>query len=326
MSATAVADRRGMRADDTYERSCAKKRECEDDRCGLVAWLGGGGVEHEGETVVVDPLRTRGATFAASAPPRTRSLPPVLAASVARPPGWSATCTATTPTPTPWRRRSRRAPWSTTPSGGAMRTWRSPRPSTSSARPSSSDGGPTWDSVDASARSPSRRSRPSTALGDPQVSWLVEAGDAASCIWATPLFHGGWWQMARRAGPFDVVLAPINGAVVDFPHQQPASPLPAAMVPEQAALAGELLGAGTVIPMHYGGFVRATTCRSRTLGSGSRRPRAGGPTAPPRSRRARRSARTSRAVVWCGLDLGAIKGAGVGAHEMEVCGDARRCG
>ena len=46
----------------------------------------------------------------------------------------------------------------------------------------------------------------------------------------------------------------MNGPAVDFPHQQPASPLPAAMVPEQAALAGELLGAGTVIPMHYGGF------------------------------------------------------------------------
>jgi L-ascorbate metabolism protein UlaG (beta-lactamase superfamily) len=68
------------------------------------------------------------------------------------------------------------------------------------------------------------------------------------------VFHGAWWQMARRAGPFDVVFAPVNGAVIDFPHQQPASPLPAAMEPEQAALAGELLGAGTVVPMHYGGF------------------------------------------------------------------------
>ena len=68
------------------------------------------------------------------------------------------------------------------------------------------------------------------------------------------VFHGAWWQMARRAGPFDVVFAPVNGAVVDFPHQQPPSPLPAAMEPEQAALAGELLGAATVVPMHYGGF------------------------------------------------------------------------
>jgi L-ascorbate metabolism protein UlaG (beta-lactamase superfamily) len=91
-------------------------------------------------------------------------------------------------------------------------------------------------------------------LGDPQVSWLVEAGGVRALHLGDTVFHGAWWQMARRAGPFDVVFAPVNGAVVDFPHQQPASPLPAAMEPEQAALAGELLGAGTVVPMHYGGF------------------------------------------------------------------------
>jgi L-ascorbate metabolism protein UlaG (beta-lactamase superfamily) len=91
-------------------------------------------------------------------------------------------------------------------------------------------------------------------LGDPQVSWLVEADGVGALHLGDTVFHGGWWQMARRAGPFDVVLAPINGAVVDFPHQQPASPLPATMVPEQAALAGELLGARSVVPMHYGGY------------------------------------------------------------------------
>ena len=91
-------------------------------------------------------------------------------------------------------------------------------------------------------------------LGDPQVSWLVEAGGGRVLHLGDTVFHGAWWQMSRRAGPFDVVFAPINGAVVDFPHQQPASPLPAAMEPEQAALAGELLGARTVVPMHYGGY------------------------------------------------------------------------
>ena len=91
-------------------------------------------------------------------------------------------------------------------------------------------------------------------LGDPQVSWLVQANGTRVLHLGDTVFHGGWWQMARRAGPFDVVFAPINGAVVDFPHQQPPSPLPAAMDPEQAALAGELLGAKTVVPMHYGGF------------------------------------------------------------------------
>jgi L-ascorbate metabolism protein UlaG (beta-lactamase superfamily) len=91
-------------------------------------------------------------------------------------------------------------------------------------------------------------------LGDPQLSWVVEAGGRRVLQLGDTLFHGAWWQMARRAGPFDIVLAPVNGAVVDFPHQQPASPHHAAMEPEEAALAGELLGAGTVVPIHYGGF------------------------------------------------------------------------
>jgi L-ascorbate metabolism protein UlaG (beta-lactamase superfamily) len=60
--------------------------------------------------------------------------------------------------------------------------------------------------------------------------------------------------MARRHGPFDLVLAPINGAAVDFPHLQPPSPLAATMEPEQAALVGELLGARVVVPIHYGGY------------------------------------------------------------------------
>ena len=67
-------------------------------------------------------------------------------------------------------------------------------------------------------------------------------------------FHGFWWRIARRHGPFDVVFAPINGAVVDFPHLQPPSPSAATMEPEQAALAGELLGARIVVPIHYGGL------------------------------------------------------------------------
>jgi len=103
-------------------------------------------------------------------------------------------------------------------------------------------------------------------LGDPQVSWLVEAGGRRVLHPGDTVFHGAWWQMARRAGPFDVVFAPVNGAIIDFPHQQPASPLPATMEPEQAALAGKLLGAGTVVPMHYtrrGALTAATVGRVR---------------------------------------------------------------
>jgi L-ascorbate metabolism protein UlaG (beta-lactamase superfamily) len=91
-------------------------------------------------------------------------------------------------------------------------------------------------------------------LGDPQVSWVVEAGGMRILHLGDTIFHGYWWRMARRYGPFDLVLAPINGAAVDFPHLQPPSPLAAAMEPEQAALAAELLGARTVIPIHHGGF------------------------------------------------------------------------
>src|SRR4249920_1589419 len=91
-------------------------------------------------------------------------------------------------------------------------------------------------------------------LGDPQVSWLVEADGQRILHLGDTIFHGYWWRMARRHGPFDILLAPINGAVVDFPHLQPPSPLAAAMEPEQATLAGASLGAGTLIPMHYGGF------------------------------------------------------------------------
>src|SRR5919197_2118479 len=91
-------------------------------------------------------------------------------------------------------------------------------------------------------------------LGDPQVAWLVEADGVRVLHLGDTIFHGYWWRMSRRHGPFDVVLAPINGPAVDFPHLQPPSPLAAAMEPEQAALAGELLRARTVVPIHYDGF------------------------------------------------------------------------
>jgi L-ascorbate metabolism protein UlaG (beta-lactamase superfamily) len=91
-------------------------------------------------------------------------------------------------------------------------------------------------------------------LGDPQLSWLVEAGGSRVLHLGDTMFHGYWWRMAQRHGPFDVVLAPINGAVVRFPHRRPASPLAVALDPEQAALAGELLGARAVVPIHYDGY------------------------------------------------------------------------
>jgi L-ascorbate metabolism protein UlaG (beta-lactamase superfamily) len=91
-------------------------------------------------------------------------------------------------------------------------------------------------------------------LGDPQVSWGIEVGDVRVAHFGDTRFHGWWWRMARRAGPFDLAFMPINGAAVNFPHLQPPSPLAAAMDPEEAALAGELLGAEVVVPIHYDGY------------------------------------------------------------------------
>jgi L-ascorbate metabolism protein UlaG (beta-lactamase superfamily) len=90
--------------------------------------------------------------------------------------------------------------------------------------------------------------------GDPQVAWLVEAEGVRVLHLGDTMFHGYWWRMARRHGPFDAVLVPVNGAVVSFPHRRPASPLPVVLDPTQAAIAAELLGARQAIPIHAEGY------------------------------------------------------------------------
>ncbi len=90
--------------------------------------------------------------------------------------------------------------------------------------------------------------------GDPQVSWLIESSGKRLLHLGDTMFHGWWWRIAERFGSPDALLAPINGARVTFPHRRPASPLPAVMDPEQAALAAKLLGAQRLVPIHYGGY------------------------------------------------------------------------
>ena len=92
-------------------------------------------------------------------------------------------------------------------------------------------------------------------LGDPQVSWVVEAGGARVFHGGDTMFHSAWWLIAGRLGPFDVAALPVNGAVVDAPHLQPPSRLPAAMDPAQAAQAAAILRAGTLVPQHYGAAI-----------------------------------------------------------------------
>lgn len=89
-------------------------------------------------------------------------------------------------------------------------------------------------------------------LGDPQVSWVVEADGFRIFHGGDTLFHGFWWRAAALVGPIDVAALPINGAVVDVPHLQPSSSLPATMGPREAVEAAQGLGAATLLPLHYG--------------------------------------------------------------------------
>jgi L-ascorbate metabolism protein UlaG (beta-lactamase superfamily) len=89
-------------------------------------------------------------------------------------------------------------------------------------------------------------------FGDPQVSWVVAAEGRRILHAGDTLFHGWWWLAASRCGPFDVAFLPAGGAIVDLAQRQPPSPLPAGMGPEQAAAAAKLLGAGLVVPIHFG--------------------------------------------------------------------------
>ena len=86
------------------------------------------------------------------------------------------------------------------------------------------------------------------------MSWLIEAGGKRILHLGDTMFHGWWWRITERFGAPNAVLAPINGARVSLPHRQPASPLAAAMDPEQAALAAELLQADQLVPIHYDGY------------------------------------------------------------------------
>jgi L-ascorbate metabolism protein UlaG (beta-lactamase superfamily) len=90
--------------------------------------------------------------------------------------------------------------------------------------------------------------------GDPQLSWLIESGNIRVLHLGDTMWHGWWWRIAARYGPPDLVLAPINGARLTFPHRAPASPLPGALDPEQAALAAEQLQSDRLVPIHYDGY------------------------------------------------------------------------
>lgn len=89
-------------------------------------------------------------------------------------------------------------------------------------------------------------------FGDPQVSWVVEAGATRILHGGDTLFHGWWWRARMRLGDLDYAFLPINAPVADLPHRQPGSSRGVVMTPEEAAAAAAVLEARETIPIHYG--------------------------------------------------------------------------
>lgn len=90
-------------------------------------------------------------------------------------------------------------------------------------------------------------------LGDAQVSWVVADAGHRLIHCGDTLWHGSWWRIAARTGPFAAAFVCINGARVRFPGLEPSG-IEADLTPEQAIAAAGVLGAELVIPIHYGTF------------------------------------------------------------------------
>ena len=200
-----------------------------------VRWLGWAGVEveAEGAAVVIDPLDDPGAMFAAlgDGAPRGCSCRRCVAPDARRSRGRRAGQPSAS---RPHRRWSaRRCPggpdaavhepaW---PGGDGRRTspWRrlTRELETAGAR---RQGDARSGRGSRSGRSAITALPAVDGLGDPQVSWLVEAEGQRVLHLGDTIFHGYWWRMARRHGPFDLVFAPINGAGGRLPSPAAAEP------------------------------------------------------------------------------------------------------
>ncbi|MGZ8363621.1 MAG: MBL fold metallo-hydrolase [Caulobacteraceae bacterium] len=88
-------------------------------------------------------------------------------------------------------------------------------------------------------------------FGNPQVSWVVDAGGKRIIHCGDTIWHGHWWDIARAYGPFDVAFLPING-LRQIQGRFTDSGQPMGLSAEQAAAAASILGARLAVPIHYG--------------------------------------------------------------------------
>lgn len=88
-------------------------------------------------------------------------------------------------------------------------------------------------------------------LGAAQVAWLVTTGERSVLHCGDTLWHGGFWEIAAEHGPPSIACLPANGVVPNFPFNQPAVNQPADLDPEGAVAAAVVLGAGSLLPIHF---------------------------------------------------------------------------
>jgi L-ascorbate metabolism protein UlaG (beta-lactamase superfamily) len=89
--------------------------------------------------------------------------------------------------------------------------------------------------------------------GDDQVAWVVEAGRHRLIHCGDTIWHGGWYQVARRYAAFDAAFFPINGVIARLSGFTPTD-VPATLTPEQAIEAAVVLQARRACPIHHGLF------------------------------------------------------------------------
>jgi L-ascorbate metabolism protein UlaG (beta-lactamase superfamily) len=89
--------------------------------------------------------------------------------------------------------------------------------------------------------------------GDDQVAWVIEAEGHRLIHCGDTIWHGRWYQIARRYEPFDLAFLPINGVLARLPGFT-ATDVPATLTPEQAVEAAVVLRARRACPIHYGLF------------------------------------------------------------------------
>lgn len=112
--------------------------------------------------------------------------------------------------------------------------------------------------------------------GDDQVAWVVEGEGRRVIHCGDTIWHGRWYEIARRFGPFDVAFLPINGFIARLSGFTPTD-VPGSLTPEQAIEAAAILEARTACAIHHTLFdnpphyAQQPDAVARFIAAGSRR-------------------------------------------------------